>query len=195
MRRFAIVIVMVGVLFSPPALAQTLEVEVQGGAGYVHDSGEGPSVPTVAAGAVLWLTPHVGISGRYARGIGDDHFDPPVSGGDRTFFGPGGLRMWAATIEWRGFQNGFEFNAGLGWGGHSYEYQEILTGIRRAGGSIDPITPKLLRQRYGIGMIASEVLVGHRIVGPFHLKAGFTYGLAGDVHPFQPVVVLSFKAR
>ena len=103
--------------------------------------------------------------------------------------------MWTATVQGRWLANGIELNVGIGWGGHSYEYQELLTGIRRGDGRIDPITPVPIPQRYGIGLIASEVLIGRRLVGPFHVKGGFTYGLAGDVQPFQPLVLVSVKAH
>jgi hypothetical protein len=128
-------------------------------------------------------------------GIGNDHFDPPSQAGDRIFYGPGGVRMWAVTVQGRGVSHGIELNLGAGWGGHSYEYQETLTGIRRADGSIDPITPRPIAQRYDIGFIAFEALIGRRLVGPLHVKGGFTYGLTGDIHPFQPLVLLSLKAR
>lgn len=194
MPRIAFVLVLLLVAVISTVTAQTPEVELQVGGGYVRDSGEGPSVPSATAGAVLWLAQHVGIGGRFVQGIGNDHFDPPVQGGDRIFLGPGGLRLWTATVQGRWFTHGIELNLGIGWGGHSYEHQEILTGIRRADGRIDPITPMLLSQRYGVGFIASEVLIGRRLVGPFHVKGGFTYGLAGDVHPFQPLVLFSVKA-
>ena len=194
MPRFAIILLLF-VWFSLPAAAQSPGVELQGGAGYVRDSGEGPSVRTASAGAVLWLTQNVGIGGRFIQGIGNDHFDPAIQAGDRIFFGPGGLRMWTATAQGRWLVHGLEWNLGVGWGGHSYEYQETLTGIRRGDGTIDPITPTPIPQRYGTGFIASEVLVGRRLVGRLHVKGGFTYGLAGDVHPFQPLVVLTVKSR
>ena len=195
MPRFATGTLVALILCGSSAAAQTPELEVQVGAGYVGDSGEGPSVPTASAGAILWLTRNVGIAGRLLTGIGDDHFEPPTSGGDRTFLGPGSLRLWTATVEGRWSIQGIELNVGLGWGGHSYEYKEILTGIRRADGSIDPITPMPIHQRYRIGLIASEVFVGRPLGGAFHVKAGFTYGLAGDVRPFQPLVLLAVKTR
>ena len=82
---------------------------------------------------------------------------------------------------------------GRGLGRHTYEYQQILTGIRRNDDRIDPIPPMLRRDDYGIEFIATEVLVGRRLFGPLHVKGGFTWGLTGDVHPFQPLILLAWK--
>lgn len=43
------------------AFAQERGIEVQGGAGDVFDSAEGPSVPAANAGVVAWLTRRWGI--------------------------------------------------------------------------------------------------------------------------------------
>ena len=192
------VFVLSAVMFShTPVSAQEPGIELQSGAGYVYDSGEGPSVPAVSIGVVAWITPGWGLGVRLTDGLTDDHFNPPVEGGDRTFFGPGDLRMWSVTSQWRGVARGTEVNLGLGVGGHGYRYEELLTGIRRATDDdedhIDPITPRLIRMRSGSGFIAFELFVGRRLVGPLYLKGGFTYGLAGDLHPFQPVVIFAFK--
>ncbi len=99
--------------------------------------------------------------------------------------------MWSL----RGQNRRVEFNVGIGLGGHLSDDKDVLTGIRRADGTIDPITPEVHRLRYSTGGIASELLIGVRLRGPFHLKGGFTHLLSGDVHPFQPVVVLAIKYR
>ena len=137
---------------------------------------------------------------RLTKGIGDDHFDPPIDAGDRTFFGPGDLRMWAVTSQWRGVERGIEVNFGVGVGGHGSRDEQLITGIRRGGVGdedevIDPIAPLYIRQRTGSGFIALDLLVGRRLFGPLHVKGGFTYGLAGDLHPFQPVLVFALSRR
>jgi hypothetical protein len=185
-------------LFHADASAQERGIELQAGAGYVRDSGEGPSVPAVNAGVVAWLTSGWGVGVRVTKGLGDEHFDPVVDGGDRIFLGPADLPAWAVTSQWRGFAGGTEVNAGVGFGGHGYRYEEILTGIRRGdaeGGRIDPTPPRFVRLRSGTGFIALDLLIGRRLRGPLHVKGGFTYGLAGDLHPFQPLVMLVWKPQ
>lgn len=197
MPRSSVLTLSAVMLFAVNTLAQERGIELQGGAGYVYDSGEGPSVPAASTGVVGWITPGWGLGVRLTHGLTDDHFDPPVEGGDRTFFGPGDLRMWSVTSQWRGVARGTEVNLGLGVGGHGYRYEEILTGIRRATDDdedhIDPIIPRLIRMRSSSGFIAFELFVGRHLFGPLHLKGGFTYGLAGDLHPFQQVVIFAFK--
>lgn len=195
MPRLAFVLVLVLIPGISPATAQTPELELQGGAGYVWDSGEGPSVPSVTTGVVVWLTSHVGIAGRLVWGIGNDHYDPPIESEARIFFGPGSPRMWTATVQRRWFTHGTELSVGVGWFGHSYEYQEIVTGILRADWSVEPLTPMLIKERSPTGSIASEFLIGRRLAGSVHIKGGFTYGLADDIHPFQPLVLFIVKAR
>ncbi len=199
MPRLAVLAMSVLTFFHADAFAQERGVELQGGVGYVHDSGEGPSVPAVSTSVVGWITQGWGVGVRLTKGIRDDHFDPPIDAGDRTFFGPGDLRMWAVTSQWRGVSRGTELNFGVGVGGHGYRYEQLITGIRRGGDEeghperIDSITPRLSRMRSGSGFIAFDLLVGRRVFGPVHVKGGFTYGLAGDLHPFQPVIVIAFK--
>jgi len=192
------VLVLFAVLFlSSNAAAQERGIELQGGLGYVYDSGEGPSVPAVNLGVVGWITPGWGVGVRLTEGTVDDHYDPPHDAGDRIFLGPGDLRIWAVTSQWRGIARGTEVNIGVGVGGHGYRYKEILTGIRRGSAEgederIDPVRPQLLTSRSGSGFIALDLLIGRRLFGPLHVKGGFTYGLSGDLHPFQPVVIFAF---
>lgn len=195
MARLMFLLISPLLLYGPNASAQGLQVEAQGGVGYVRDSGEGPSVPAANAAAIVWLTSHTGIGVRFVQGLQDDRYDPPIVSDDRTFLGPGGLQMWSAMFQLRGHKRRVEFNFGVGLGGHLSDDEDVLTGIRRADGTIDPITPELHRLRYSTGGIASEMLIGVRLGGPFHLKSGFTYLLSGDVHPFQPVVALAIKSR
>jgi hypothetical protein len=183
-------------LFYTAAFAEERGVELQGGAGYVVDSGEGPSVPAVTAGVVAWITRGWGIGVRLTEGLSDDHYDPPHEGGDRLFYGPGDLRMWTITSEWRAIARGTEVNIGVGVGGHGFRYTEILTGIRRGDGEgerIDPIPPQLVRSRSGSALIAFDLLIGRRLFGAVHMKAGFTYALSGDIHPFHPLVLVSWQ--
>jgi hypothetical protein len=180
--------------YAPPA--QSVGLELQAGGGYVHDSGEGPSQGAVEVGAVFWLTSHTGVGSSFVKGIGDDHFQPPEHAGDRIFLGPGGLRQTTFTVQFRGVDElGLEWNFGIGIGSVSYEYQQILTGIRRANGEIDPVTPTLLRDRSGVESIPIEVLAGHHIRGPLGVKAGFTYHLTGDMHPFNARLLASVSFR
>jgi hypothetical protein len=180
MLRLCVIVMPALMFFDAAAFAQARGVELQGGAGYVRDSGEGPSVPAVNAGVVAWITRGWGIGARLTEGLTDDHYDPPRDGGDRLFYGPGDLRMWTVTSQWRAIARGTEVNIGVGVGGHGYRYTEILTGIRRGDEDeerIDPIPPQLIRMRSGSGFIAFDLLVGRRLAGPVHVKAGFTYGL------------------
>ena len=176
------------------ASAQERGFEVLAGAGYVLDTGEGPSVPTLNGGVTLWLTSNMGIGLQLMAGIGNDHFSQPVEG-DPYFLGTGGMRMWAATAEWRGFKRGVEFDFGVGLGRHSFEDHYDDTGIRHAADSINPTIRHTRRYRYETEVIASKFLIGRRLVGPFHLKGGFMLGYADDIQPFQPLVVLSVRPR
>lgn len=196
MRQLSLAVAAAMLLFPTNASAQERGIELQGGAGYVRDSGEGPSVRAVSAGVVAWLTSGWGIGARLTKGLGHDHFDPVADRGDRVFLGPADLRAWAVTSQWRAFTGRTEVNVGLGFGGHGYRYEEILTGIRRGDaedGRIDPIPPRLVRRRSGSGFLALDFLLGRHLHGPLHVKGGFTYGIAGDVHPFQPMVMLVWK--
>ena len=194
MVRAACLVIAASLPFGAPAWAQP-ELEIQGGAGYVYDSREGPSSPAINAAMTVWLTTHTGIGVRFVKGLTDDHYDPPIVDDDRTWLGPGGLRMWSGMLQVRGHKGRAEFNFGIGFGAHSSNDEVILTGIRRADGTIDPITPELHRLRYPTGFIALEMLTGIRLGGPFHLKGGFTYLVPFDIQPFQPMIVLAIKPR
>ena len=196
MLRLSVLLLPSLMVFHTAAIAQERGIEFQGGAGYVHDSGEGPSVPAVNAGVIAWITRGWGMGLRLTEGLRNDHYDPPHDGGDRLFFGPGDLRMWSVTSQWRGTARGTEVNVGVGIGGHGYRYTEILTGIRRGpvdDDRIDPIPPQLIRTRSGSAFIAFDLLVGRRLFGTVHVKGGFTYALSGDLHPVQPLLVFAWK--
>ena len=195
MPKLCVLVMPALMFFHTAAFAQDRGIELQGGSGYVLDSGEGPSVPAVTAGVVAWITRGWGVGVRLTEGLTDDHYDPPQDAGDRLFYGAGDLRMWTITSQWRRIARGTEVNIGVGVGGHGYRYEEILTGIRRGGFDderIDPIPPQLIRMRSGSGFIAFDLLVGRRLAGPVHVKGGFTYGLAGDIHPFHPLLLVAW---
>jgi hypothetical protein len=82
------------------------------------------------------------------------------------------LRIWALTSQWRWFARGTEVNLGLGIGS---------SGWRVAG------------RRSGVGFLAIDLLAGRHLIGPFHVKGGFNWGVMDDSHPFQPVVLLAWK--
>ena len=82
---------------------------------------------------------------------------------------------------------GIELQAG---GGYLYDWARSADDENDE--RIDPIPHQLIRTRSGSGFIAIEFLAGRRLFGPLHMKGGFTYGLAGDLHPFQPLLVFSF---
>jgi hypothetical protein len=180
--------------FHTAAFAQR-GVEVQAGAGYVLDTGEEPSVPAVNAGVVAWFAREWGIGVRLTEGVADDHYDPPRQGLSSTFLGPGDLRMWAITYQRRGFVRGLEVNLGVGVGGHGFRFQYIRTGVMRADGRIDPIRPEFHNRRSGSGFMAIDLLVGRHLIGPLHVKGGFTSGLSVDLFPFQPMVIVAFRHR
>ena len=167
-------------LFDAHALAQERGIELQGGAGYVFDPGEGPSVPSVNAGVIGWLTPGWGFGVRLAEGLTDERRDSVPDENGNKFLGPGDLRMWAITSQWRWFAQAFEVNVGVGAGGHGFRFKQIRMG-------------KVVGSRSGSAFIAFDMLVGRRVAGPLHVKGGFTYGLAGDLHPFHPVVMFAWK--
>jgi hypothetical protein len=54
-RRWLLVLSAV-MVFHTDVLTQERGIELQGGAGYVLDPGEGPSVPAVIFGVVAWIT-------------------------------------------------------------------------------------------------------------------------------------------
>ena len=180
--RWPVVLAMSGLMLaSAETRAQERGIEVQAGAGYVFDTGEGPSVPTATVGAIGWITRGWGFGARLSKGLRDDPYDPPIEIGDGFALGPGDLRIWSLTSQWRWFAGGTEVNFGFGAGGHGYRYKRIQQGIERAG------------SRSGSGFVAFELFAGRHLRGPLYVKGGFTYGLAGDLHPFQPIVMLVFK--
>ena len=150
-------------------------MELQGGAGYVIDPGEGPSVPAVNVGVVAWITRGWGMGVRLTEGVGNEHVDAPRDG----FLGLGDLRMVTLTSQWRWFARGTEVNLALGLGGQGYRYHYM-----RAGQRVD--------SRSGSAIIPIDLLIGRHLTGRLHVKGGFMYGLAGDAHPFQPVVIFAW---
>jgi hypothetical protein len=178
-RAAAVFVISLLTLFGAGLSAQERGIELQGGIGYLRDSGEGPSLPAVSAGVVGWIARSWGFGVRLSKGLGVDRLEPPIDAGDRTAPGRGDLRMWAVTSQWRGFARGTEVNVGVGAGAHGYQQEDIITGATRG-------------SRSGSGLIALDLLVGRRVAGPLHVKGGFTYGWAGDQHPFQPVLIFAF---
>ena len=116
MRKLCVFVVPAMLLFHTSAFAQERGIEFQGGAGYVVDSGEGPSVPAVNAAAVAWLTRGWGLGARLAEGLTDDR---------RTR----DLRIWALTSQWRWFGQGTEVNLGLGIGSSGWRYVGGRSGV------------------------------------------------------------------
>ena len=173
-RRWLLVISAV-MLFSTDVFTQERGIELQAGAGYVLDPGEGPSVPTVNVGVVAWITRGWGMGVRLTEGVGNEHVDAPRDG----FLGQGDLRIVTLTSQWRWFARGTEVNVALGLGGQGYRYH-----YDRAG--------QLIRRRSGSAIIPIDLLIGRHLTGRLHVKGGFMYGLAGDAHPFQPVVILAW---
>ena len=176
MQRLRALVVPAMLLFNASAVAQERGIEVHGGAGYVFDAGEGPSVPTISAGVVGWVTRGWGVGVRLIEGVANDYYDEPIG----TTLGPGDLRMWTLTSQWRWFARATEVNLGLGAGGYGYRYHRIRDG-------------RPIGDRSGSGFVAIDLLFGRRVTGPLHLKGGFTYALAGDAHGLQPVVLLAWK--
>ena len=162
------------------AFAQERGIEVQGGAGYVFDSAEGPSVPAANAAVVAWLTRGWGIGVRLAEGLTDEPFGLTADGVDSGLRAVGDLRVWALTSQWRWFARGVEVNAGVGVGSSGFRYKTDRAGQRTT-------------TRSGVGFVAFDFLVGRHIAGPVHLKGGFNYGLMDDSHPFQPVVLIALR--
>ena len=173
-RRWLLVLSAV-MFFHTDVFTQERGIELQGGAGYVLDPGEGPSVPAVNVGVVAWITRGWGIGARLTEGVGNEHFDAPRDG----FLGLGDLRIVTLTSQWRWFARGTEVNVALGLGGQGYRYHYV-----RAGQRVD--------SRSGSAIIPIDLLIGRHLTGRLHVKGGFTYGLAGDAHPFQPVVIVAW---
>ena len=180
MRKAALLIVCACLLRSD-AFAQERGIELQAVAGYVFDSGEGPSVPAATFGAIGWITRGWGMGVRLSEGLRVDRYDRSIESALGAVVGDGDLRMWSLISQWRWFAGATELNAAVGAGGHGYRV--LVNGERLVG------------SRRGSGFIALELMAGRRLRGPLHVKGGFTYGLAGDLHPFQPVVLLAFVPR
>ena len=179
MRWLAVTCVLM-MLLHANARAQERGIEVQGGAGYVFDSAEGPSVPAVNAGVVAWLTRGWGIGARLAEGLTDERFDRSPREFEDASRAIGDLRVWALTSQWRWFARAVEINAGVGVGSSGWRSKYVRAGER-------------MTSRSGVGFLAFDLLVGRRIAGPVHLKGGFNYGLMDDSHPFQPVVMFALR--
>src|SRR5687767_12624169 len=107
MAKAAVVIMSACLLFHTHALAQERGIELQGGVGYVFESGEGPSVPAVNAGVVGWLTRRWGVGARLTEGLTVDRPDSIADDHGNILLGKGDLRMWAITSQWRWFARGF----------------------------------------------------------------------------------------
>ena len=180
MTRAAVLVAGCVVCLSAEAFAQQRGIELQGGAGYVFDSAEGPSVPAVNAGLVVWLTRGWGLGARLAEGLADERFDLAADESGDVSRSLGDLRVWALTSQWRWFARAIEVNAGVGVGSSGWRSKSVRTGERTT-------------SRSGVGFLALDVMVGRRIAGPVHLKGGFTYGLMDDSHPFQPVVMVALR--
>ena len=71
-RRWLLVLSAV-MVFHTDVFTQERGIELQGGAGYVIDPGEGPSVPAVNVGVVAWITRGWGIGVRLIEGVGNEH--------------------------------------------------------------------------------------------------------------------------
>src|SRR5262245_49228492 len=79
-------------------------VEIEGGGGYVFGSGvedPGPSLLTLDATIVVWVTGRWGVAVRRVAGPGEDLYGAPVEIPDRTFLGLGHLHYWAMTARHR----------------------------------------------------------------------------------------------
>jgi hypothetical protein len=188
------VISLVIIANAQPLFAQHVGLELQLGPGYIYDSGEGPSTPTMNVGAIFWFANHIGLGGRFTLGMRDDHFQPPQQADDRTFLGPGSARQAAFTFQFRSFQgHAAELNLGLGFSQVAYQDETILIGIRRSTGEIEAISPQTVREQISTEAIRTEVFIGRNFTEHINLKGGFTFDLTGDVHPFQPMVLLGFR--
>ena len=116
MSRPCVFVLPVMMLFHSPALAQGRGIELQGGAGYVFDSAEGPSVPAVNAGAAVWLARRWGLGARLTEGLTHDRDARD-------------LRIWALTSQWRWFGRGTEVNLGLGIGSSGWRNAYGRSGV------------------------------------------------------------------
>ena len=116
MGRLCVAVLPALLLINASAFAQGRAIEVQGGAGYVLDAAEGPSVPAVNAAAVAWLTRGWGLGVRLSEGLTDDR-------GSRD------LRIWALTSQWRWPGRGAEVNLGLGVGGSGWRDARGRSGV------------------------------------------------------------------
>jgi hypothetical protein len=110
------VCVVAAMLFYTPVFAQDRGIELQGGGGYVFDSGEGPSVPALNGAAIAWLTRGWGLGARLTEGVTSDQ-------------GNGDLRIWALTSQWRWFGGGTEVNLGVGVGGSGWRRHGSRSGV------------------------------------------------------------------
>jgi hypothetical protein len=157
--------------------------EFEGGGGYVFGSGaedSGPSLPTVAAGIVVWPARHWGLAIRRVDGPGED-LSTPVESIDRTFLGSGHLHYLTLTARHRraiSHQLGLE----VGFGVMLNETFGTIEFLRNP--------PRRLSVTNGPASgISLEALLTHRLARHFSVKAGVTYDFEFETNHLQPLVV------
>jgi hypothetical protein len=191
MHRCYAVVLSVVVLFPGVAAAQSgVQLEGYAGPAYVQDSGEGSSGVALTLGGVVWLSSTVGVGANMTVDVRENH-RPSTVAGDRTFLAPANARQSAVVVQFRTVEQGTEVGFGVGLSHLSYDDRTIVTGIRRADGSIDPTSPRVLLERTGTEAIRMQLLIGRPVTRHVKVAGGFTYDVAGDIHPFVPMFVVS----
>lgn len=179
----AVVLVVVG----RPDVARAQRFDVGAGAGYVFGGGvenPGPSLPTVDLVGVAWPWSRWGLAVRWVEGPGEDLYDRPVAGGDRTFMGLGHLRYFTVTARHRRRLTdtlGLELGAGLAFGGHFASIQDL------------PPIGRLDDPDNFFGGLASEALLTRRMRGPLSVEAGVTFNFNVETNNVQPVVLVVYR--
>lgn len=186
MNRWLVMAVVLVVVGRPDvASAQRLDVGV--GAGYVFGGGvenPGPSLPTVNLVGVVWPWSRWGLAVRWVEGPGEDLYDRPVAGGDRTYLGFGHLRYATVTLRHRRRLTdslGLELGAGLTLAGRFASIQEL------------PPIGRLDDPDNFFGGLASEAFVTRRLRGPLWVEAGVTFDFNVETNNLQPVVLVAYR--
>jgi len=160
-------------------------VELEGGGGHVFGSGTedpGPSLPTVDAAVVVWVTEHWGVALRRVEGPGEDLYVNPVEIPDRRFLGVGHLRYWTVTARHRQpMFRAFGLEIGVGM-----MFAERFADIEMFR---DPRIGRIAALNGPAHGLSLEALVTHPLARHFEVKAGITDDFNVETNHFQPVAL------
>ena len=185
-RALLLTFVVVATGDAAPASAQVFEAAV--GGGYVMGGGPenpGPSLPSLNGMVAIWPWERWGVALRWVEGLGEDLYEVPVTGGDRTFLGRGHLRYWALTVRHRRrLPSDFSIELGVGnmFAGQFANIQMLHDPPRR----LD--APDTFFSGFAL-----EALVSRRLFRHLTIKAGATLDSNVETSNLQPLIAAGIR--